>query len=306
MSYKYFFEVIDFNQPLTAVNCELNYKRLTDFRKANLLSKADYPKGSIEVHHIVPISCGGEDADSNLVRLFAAEHLLAHIYLWKIHENDEFAQPMLFALQRMVNSKKFDDWTVYKWFKASIEYQKFRQKFSSAVSEMSSMNIGSKNGNYGKHWYKDPNSNRCGSFMQDEQPDGWVRGRYVQNKPSTKGYIWVRRVNETKMVPKHIAAKLVETGEWEYGHYQKPISEQGRLNINHAHRPLLLLKHDAWLEETQKMADCYVQFGYEETCKKFGVKMSRESMLMRFIRARKKYGLKFESVKIRQGIHKNG
>lgn len=58
-----------------------------------------------------------------------------------------------------------------------------------------------------------------------------------------------------------------------------------------------VLKHEKWLKETQEMADYYVQYGYEETCKKFDVHMSCESMLMRFIRARKKYGIKFESMR---------
>ena len=57
-------------------------------------------------------------------------------------------------------------------------------------------------------------------------------------------------------------------------------------------------KHNAYIKETQEMADYYMLYGYEETCKKFPGRKgtcSPESMLMRFIRARKLYGIHFES-----------
>ena len=55
---------------------------------------------------------------------------------------------------------------------------------------------------------------------------------------------------------------------------------------------------EAWLRETQEMADYYTEYGYEATCKKFKVSMSQESMLMRFIRCRKFYGIHFESMRL--------
>ncbi|AUS02050.1 HNH nuclease [Vibrio phage 3.058.O._10N.286.46.B8] len=39
--------------------------------------------GYIEHHHIIPKCMGGSDDPSNIVRLTAREHLLAHYYLWK-------------------------------------------------------------------------------------------------------------------------------------------------------------------------------------------------------------------------------
>lgn len=58
------------------------------------------------------------------------------------------------------------------------------------------------------------------------------------------------------------------------------------------------LAKKAWLQETQEMADYYTNYGYEATCKKFNVSMSQESMLMRFIRCRKLYGIHFESMRL--------
>lgn len=50
-----------------------------------------------------------------------------------------------------------------------------------------------------------------------------------------------------------------------------------------------------WLAEVQSMADFYSNYGYEATLKKFNLAISRESLLMKFIRCRKLYGLKFIS-----------
>jgi len=65
-------------------------------------------------------------------------------------------------------------------------------------------------------------------------------------------------------------------------------------------------KHELYLNEVQAMADYFTKYGYEETCKKFPGRSgtcSIESMLMRFIRARNKYGIRFES-KNKEGFGK--
>ena len=55
---------------------------------------------------------------------------------------------------------------------------------------------------------------------------------------------------------------------------------------------------ETWQQETQEMANYYTNYGYEATCKKFNVSMSQEAMLMRFIKARRKYGIKFISMRL--------
>lgn len=63
----------------------MNYKKIYDQlisnRLLNPLSKAEYG----EIHHIIPISLGGPDDESNIVRLTAKEHYVAHHLLWKHH-----------------------------------------------------------------------------------------------------------------------------------------------------------------------------------------------------------------------------
>jgi len=45
----------------------------------------------------------------------------------------------------------------------------------------------------------------------------------------------------------------------------------------------------------QDMIDYFTKYGYEATCKKFNVNITLEAMIMRFTRARKKYGIVFKS-----------
>ena len=38
-----------------------------------------------EMHHIIPKCMGGDDSNTNLVRLTAKEHFVAHHLLYKVH-----------------------------------------------------------------------------------------------------------------------------------------------------------------------------------------------------------------------------
>ena len=72
------------------INYKEQYDSLILYRLLNKLEKSKEESGKIETHHILPRSCGGTDDPENLVNLYAKEHFMAHYYLWKMHENDEF------------------------------------------------------------------------------------------------------------------------------------------------------------------------------------------------------------------------
>jgi len=57
-----------------------------------------------ERHHVLPKSLGGSNAGSNLVRLTAREHFVAHQLLVRMTEGDA-KRRMVFALKRTVSSK---------------------------------------------------------------------------------------------------------------------------------------------------------------------------------------------------------
>ena len=59
-------------------------------------------EGYVERHHIVPKSLGGTDEKSNLVKLTAREHLIAHMLLPRFVENKK---PMWQAVWMMMNTQ---------------------------------------------------------------------------------------------------------------------------------------------------------------------------------------------------------
>lgn len=72
-----------------------------------------------------------------------------------------------------------------------------------------------------------------------------------------------------------------------------PIEEQNAIReFNRQQNEIAKAK---WLKDTQDMVDYFTKYGYEETCKKFNVNITREALIMRFTRARKKCGIVFKS-----------
>lgn len=342
------------------------YQQLINQRKTQPLNKDDYEKGYVETHHIIPKCIGGDDSSDNLINLFAKEHFIAHYLLWKAYEDEEIGDKFNCAVIMMAKGTKhgcrkdFRDYII-----ASEEYHEARVSFAKYLSQsMPSKVSGQNNGNYGKHWYYDPDTKRSKIFAEGEQPDGWKRGMYVtdeqkKNYKSHIGDVWIYNVATGKntLIEKDKATLLVQSGEWRYGHTQRKMSDEAKARLKAIHSKIpvsdafrYVMKgkeayikgkhkyiniktnqikyfskdeeipedfvptstfnkkrirhaqrrqqtHDEWIKQTQEMADYYVDYGYEATCKKFDVHMSVESMLMRFIRARKLYGIKFESMR---------
>jgi len=73
------------------------YTLLIDKSINRLLSKDVYT----ENHHIIPKSWGGSNDKSNLVRLTAREHYIAHAFLWKMTVNIGYHNKMTHAFNAM-------------------------------------------------------------------------------------------------------------------------------------------------------------------------------------------------------------
>lgn len=341
------------------------YSDLIQYRTQNVLVKSKQNPGQIEIHHIVPTSIGGIDDNSNKIALLAKEHFMAHVYLWVIHHDDNYHDQMTYALMNMhKGSLTGNRKNLREFILASSEYQKAREEFAKMSSiSLSKANAGNKNPSFGKHWFKDPKSLKSKLFFNGDKPKGWIKGKHVSENEKVsatknmKGRIWIYNdsIKENRLLPKDQAFSLVETGEWKFGHMQKPISKEGVENIRMARRnynykyhcpknkgkyryinqktneikyfsleeniPKDFVRTNAlrklqldqqtatgntsmtkreqakkkWLEETQAMANYFTKYGYKATCEKFNVSMSQESMIMRFIRARKLYGIIFKS-----------
>ena len=76
------------------------YNQLIQYRKEN--PPVDC---YIEIHHILPRCCGGDNSSENLVHLTGAEHFKAHYFLAKamLDENDSMSSKMIYALRLLSN-----------------------------------------------------------------------------------------------------------------------------------------------------------------------------------------------------------
>lgn len=206
------------------------YEDLIQLRRSEVLVKDKSKLGSIEIHHILPTSCGGIDNDENKIALYAKEHFMAHVYLWIIHHDDEFHNQTLCALNKMIqgtlngNRQELRDFIL-----ASEEYQKAREEFAQYSSKLlSEVNTGSNSHSYGKHWYYDPVTLSCNQFFDTEVPEGFILGRKFKNlekfsqtiSKTVKDTVWIRKIDltEQKHIKLDLAVPLIETGLWEYGH----------------------------------------------------------------------------------------
>lgn len=65
-----------------------------------------YPNSGLERHHILPESCGGTSAPSNMTALTPREHYLCHKLLVKIYkDNPVFRKKMVYALWWMSKTR---------------------------------------------------------------------------------------------------------------------------------------------------------------------------------------------------------
>lgn len=97
------------------MNYQLIYQNL--IHKAQSRNKLE--NTYLEYHHIVPISMGGENIDSNIVALTGKEHFIAHHLLWKIYRNREMTK----AFMLMCSTKRGG----IKYKICASEYQRLKE-----------------------------------------------------------------------------------------------------------------------------------------------------------------------------------
>lgn len=86
-----------------------------------------------EQHHVVPRSFGGSDDKSNLVKLTAREHYVAHLLLWKMRFPSTYGSKMSFAFGTFINRFKQEYHSSYKI--TSRIYEQFKKEYSVLMSE---------------------------------------------------------------------------------------------------------------------------------------------------------------------------
>jgi hypothetical protein len=103
----------------------MNYQRHYDLliERARVRQK---PEGYFEEHHIVPRCLGGSDDRSNLVRLTAEEHFLAHQLLVKLHPKvEKLAYAALLMTADAHGSRVCNK--LYGWLKRKVAVAKSKE-----------------------------------------------------------------------------------------------------------------------------------------------------------------------------------
>ena len=247
------------------------YDQLVQFRQQNQLQKTSENPGKVESHHILPISCGGEDVPENRINLLAKEHFMAHVYLWIIHHEDEFHYQTVCALNMMVKGsldgsrKELRDFILM-----SEEYQKAREEFAQYCSTTIGSKIaGENNGAFGKHWYYDPVTLSCAMLFEEDVPEGWKCGkkhnesfrRHVSE--ATKNTVWIHSIDniQQKRLKPAKADILLSSGQWKKGKIVFPKQDK-KITKKSQERLKMLHLDEAKKLESRGFFDCQTSFPY--------------------------------------------
>lgn len=193
----------------------MNYQKIYDqlVQKKHLFSNSDY----FEIHHKIPKSIGGKNDLSNLVKLTAREHYIAHLLLVKIAKqlnDDKMYVKMLHAFNCMrwgrnngARSFKFN----------SRLYQSVKEKFSKIRSNEMKTN---KNPSNGKIWIHSDKLKKSKQWNKESFiPEGWEIGRVVDWNLHFRKYKkkqTIKEENEKKNLIYSEMYKIYSTFGWKF------------------------------------------------------------------------------------------
>ena len=153
----------------------MNYHRI--YNDLIIKRQAIEPCGYVEKHHIVPKSLGGSNDASNLVKLTAREHFIAHLLLSKMYpEGSAQWVKMQKALIRMFCESCIQErYSPSKWY----SYAKERCSMAAHMSQS-----GKGNSQYGKIWVYNELLRTTTSIPKQElseyEKNGWKIGRVIK------------------------------------------------------------------------------------------------------------------------------
>jgi hypothetical protein len=178
------------------------YNRIVKYFKYLNLEKGSDKK----VHHIIPKSCGGTNKKENLLVVPTRWHYILHCWLPFVYleQNNQDAYYKMLAAWHRMNNFKSDFRSDLKDLKIDSKlYERLRVDHSNYLKEvMSEKQSGSKNSNYGKHWWKDPNDRTKSKTFRDNEeiPEGWIRGKWQILSEQSKLNIQKRRKKNLRYI----------------------------------------------------------------------------------------------------------
>lgn len=163
--------------------------------------------GETEIHHIIPVSLGGGNEESNLVCLSIRKHFLCHWLLTKmvggsgkykmykaLHKMSQgrILSTKQYEVARLANIRAMRENNPTKDIKVRDKIREAHKGMSHSDETKQKMSR-----NSAKYWQNKPSPKRGfvfynngktqGMFVEGTQPEGWVRGRV--NKPWNFGKV---------------------------------------------------------------------------------------------------------------------
>jgi hypothetical protein len=157
----------------------MNYKKIYDSLINRGKNRIMFEYG--EKHHIIPRCLGGSNDKSNLVKLTAEEHYVAHQLLVKIYPNN----PSLVKAASMMIPNRPNN-KMYGWI---------RKRVSEAKSIEQS---GTGNSQYGTRWVHNPKTKQ-NKKIKGQIEDGWLYGKYKEPKIKLPSIRDIRKKEQIKI-----------------------------------------------------------------------------------------------------------
>lgn len=178
------------------MNYQKIYQNLIEDAKSN--PKEDTYK---ETHHIVPLCLGGTNNKTNLVRLTARQHFLAHWLLYKIHRTTKLAHAW-FSMCRISGGQE----------SRSINSHLFELCKNERTKLFSKSMVGRNNPFYGKHHSQETidilsNIHKGKIYKTQEQIQDWVervakktKTAEHRKKISRPGFIMLQNIHTSEII----------------------------------------------------------------------------------------------------------
>ena len=122
--------MIDWPEGITSNLYSKRYEKLIENAKTRVFPKNEYG----ETHHIIPRCFGGKNSNENMVKLYAREHYIAHLLLWKMDMLPKMHNKMSMALHVMVNGSGNKKQNRSYLIPARI-YEQSRKAYVTAIKE---------------------------------------------------------------------------------------------------------------------------------------------------------------------------
>ena len=218
---------------------------------------------------------------------------MAHVYLYVIHRNTEYHDQMTCALINMckgtLNGSRQE---LRNYILSSEEYQLAREDSAKIFSKISSkINNGKNNPMYGKHWYYNPETNESKPFIEDQQPNGWIKGldpirskKYSKNLPHNNAQGKIQIYNSSTDTLRFIFPNEPIPEGFKRG--GKPLSTTGKQKLSEFYKQKQINEiTPSRILELRPQYEYYQKYGWE----KFKEHYSYKYTLQNFVGLCKRY-----------------